>query len=119
VGLAILIPTILFRPFPWEAHTGFALVATVEGMLLLALVLYRWRRLVRGLATSTRNSYLTLIITYMFLFIVIFSGISNFGILVRQRVQLLPFLFMLIAYLAPRRTVAWRPYLTRTEKAPA
>ncbi len=112
-GFAMLIPTILFRPFPWEAHSTFAAVATIEGMILLALVLYRRRSIVRAIAMSRRNSYLSLVLVYALLFIVIFSGISNFGILVRQRVQLLPFLFMLIAYLAPPS------HLGRTGKAPA
>ncbi len=103
-GAAIAIPTVLFRPFPTEAHTTFARISSLEGMGLLALMLYRWRNVGRAIVEAARNSFLLLIVVYTMLFILAFSGaIGNFGILARQRAQVLPFVFMLIAY-EPRRT---------------
>lgn len=98
-GFAVAIPTVLFRPFPWESHSMFALIAAFEGLGLLALMAYRWRSLVTAISQTARNPYLLLILVYVLLFIFFFSAMSNFGIIARQRVQLFPFVFMWIAYL--------------------
>ncbi len=104
VGAAFAIPTILFRPFPWEAHNTFAGIAAIEGMGLLALVLYRRRSVTRAIVEVSRNSLVLLTIAYTALFIFAFSAaIGNFGIIARQRAQVLPFVFMLMAY-GTRRT---------------
>ncbi len=103
-GAAIAIPTVLFRPFPMEAHNTVARISSLEGMGLLALMLYRWRNVGGAVVAATRNSYLLLVVIYTLLFIFAFSAaIRNFGILARERAQVLPFVFMLIAY-EPRRT---------------
>ena len=101
-GLALAIPTVLFRPFPWEANNVFALVAALEGLGLFMLIVYRWRSVVAALAGSLRDGYLLMMLVYSLLFIFFFSAIANFGIIARQRVQLFPFIFMMIAYLAAR-----------------
>lgn len=101
-GALMLFPTIVFRPFPWEAHNAFSLVAALEGVILFALVVYRWRSVSKALLATPRNSYILLTVVYVLLFVFLFSAIANFGILARQRVQLLPFLFMWAAYLPGR-----------------
>src|SRR3990172_1651701 len=104
-GLALAIPTVLFRPFPWEANNVFALVAALEGLGLFMLIVYRWRSVVAALAGSLRDGYLLMMLVYSLLFIFFFSEIANFGIIARQRVQLFPFIFIMISYLSspPRR----------------
>jgi len=92
------IPTVLFRPFPWEAHRTYALFSALEGTAILVLTLVRWRSLRAAIADSRRNGFLMLIVVYVLLFTFFFSAIGNFGIIARQRVQLLPFLFMLLFY---------------------
>lgn len=102
------VPTILFRPFPWEAlranRSTFALIASLEGFGLLLLMLYRRRSVAAALAASPRNSFVLFTVIFAALFIFIFSAIANFGILARQRSTLLPLVFMWIAYLGSTPT---------------
>ncbi len=110
LGLAMAVPTILFRPFPWEVHSTYALVASLEGLGLLALMLYRRRSVGAAISNMFRNSYVLFVTVYVLLFIFFFSSIGNFGIIARQRSsQLLPFLFMWVAYMAPRQSVKPTP----------
>ncbi|MET0728078.1 MAG: hypothetical protein ABWZ76_07235 [Acidimicrobiales bacterium] len=87
---------VLFRPFPWEAGNVQALIASLEGMVLLALFVFGWRRLLGAVRAVLRTPYIVLCITYSVLFIYGFSSFTNFGILTRQRVQVLPFVLVLI-----------------------
>ncbi len=96
--VAVGVVTVLFRPFPWEAPGVLGLAAGLEGMALLALVLWRLRNVLRAWPRAFRDAYLAFDVVYISLFVFFFSLIANFGILVRQRVQLLPFLFVLLAY---------------------
>jgi hypothetical protein len=89
--------TVPFRPFPFEAHTLPALFASLEGLLLLGLFIQAIPRLRSLLGRSLRRPYLALSVAYCAGFIVAFASINNFGILVRQRTQLLPFLLVLLA----------------------
>ena len=91
---------VLFRPFPWEAHNAQSLASSVEGLLLLGLVAVSWPRWRALPLTVWRNPYLLLTIVYVVLFIVAFSSFGNFGILARQRTQVLPYFLVLLA--APR-----------------
>jgi len=96
LGLAIV--TVLFRPFPWEGHSALSLIASLEGVTLIGLVLRYRRRVGRALWDARRNAYLGFTVIYAGLFVFFFSIVSNFGILVRQRVQLLPFVFVWLVY---------------------
>lgn len=96
LGLGIV--TVLFRPFPWEAPGLLGTAAALEGVALLGLLVWRLRSVLRAWIRAFRDGYLAFVVIYVSLFVVSFSTISNFGILVRQRVQLLPFLFVLLAY---------------------
>jgi hypothetical protein len=97
VDLVHALITVPFRPFPFEGHNLQAQIAGVEGLLLLALVLAalpKFRTLPRRLL---RSPYVTLAATYSLGFVVAFSNVGNFGILTRQRAQLLPMLLVLLA----------------------
>jgi len=107
-GMLMFLPTVLIRPFPWEAHNASALLTAFEGMGLLALIIYRRRSVWAGIRGALRHSYLLLVVVYTLLFSFFFTAIANFGILARQRVQLLPFVFMLIAYLPTAPVVVRR-----------
>ena len=93
-----LAPALLFRPFPWEIRNWQAGLSAIEGAWLFALCWQRRRSLV-NLVANMRQSPL---VVYSTIFIFIFTfgiapGISNFGLLVRQRVMMLPFVFILFA----------------------
>lgn len=89
--------TVLFRPFPYEVASAATLISAVEGLLLLGLMAYSLRQVARIPALLVRNAYVAYAAAFTFMFVYVFAFISNFGILARQRTQLLPFLFVLIA----------------------
>ncbi|MDQ3932984.1 MAG: hypothetical protein M3252_09135 [Actinomycetota bacterium] len=93
----LAIATVLFRPLITEAHNTQARVAAVEGTLLLFLTIVRFPRILRGIRNLRRHSYLAFALIYALLFALAFSSFSNFGILTRERVQMFPFYFVLLA----------------------
>jgi 4-amino-4-deoxy-L-arabinose transferase-like glycosyltransferase len=89
--------TVLFRPFPWEARSSTVLVSSAEGLLLLGLTVGSWRRLRRLPHFLVRNPYVMFSFMYCALFILAFANFSNFGILARERTQMLPMVLVLLA----------------------
>ena len=87
----------MFRPFPWEAKNPIALVSSVEGLALAGLLLWsvpglfldRGQMFTRGLTLHAG--------AFISIFVFLFSAIGNFGILSRQRAQVMPFIFIFIA----------------------
>ncbi len=96
VGFALNGVTVLFRPFPFEVHNLPALLASLEGLALLILCGLSGRRLARLPRELVRRPYLTFATVYTFAFVYAFSSLVNFGILARQRSQLLPVLFVIL-----------------------
>jgi hypothetical protein len=104
IGFPAAVITTNFRPFPWEAGGLFPTLTSLEGVLLGLLIVLRRRQIVRGLARWRSNGMVLLTAAAFLAFSVILSSLSNFGLLARQRTQVLPFLFMLICMVAkPRR----------------
>lgn len=111
---------VLFRPFPWEATNAQSLIASIEGISLMLLLIAGWRRLLVAATAVIDRPYLVLAAIFIVLFVYGFSSFANFGILVRQRVQVLPFLLIPLAQ-APRRLrfsvrAAHAPALATTER---
>jgi hypothetical protein len=88
--------TVLFRPLIVEAHNSQALIAALEATFLLLISLFRWRSIMAGLLSIRRQPYLAFAFAYTGLMILALSSIANFGILARQRIQLLPILLVLL-----------------------
>jgi hypothetical protein len=88
--------TVLFRPFPWETHNGQTIVTSLEGLFLIVLTVRGWRRLRSIPGDLRREPYVAYCLGIMFTFVYAFSSFSNFGILARQRCQVLPFFLVLI-----------------------
>jgi hypothetical protein len=89
-----LVPaTILFRPHPLEAHNPQALVTALEGLALFAISVAR----LRAVGGVRRQPYAAFALAFSTLFCGAFAGVANFGVLARQRVQLLPFYMVLIS----------------------
>lgn len=90
-----MFPFLIFRPFPWEIHNATALVAAVEG---LALFVFCWKRRLnfRAVLRHWRNPFIAFILIFFVEFSLAFSAAnSNLGILVRERIMLLPLILML------------------------
>lgn len=94
--------TVLFRPFIFEAGNLQGLISAAEASLFLALTLLSLPRVVRHIGQFRRHGYLLACLAYVLLFTYFFGSIGNFGIIARQRVQVLPFLFAIIAVPAMR-----------------
>jgi hypothetical protein len=94
---------VVFRPLPWEARNLQALVASPEAKFLVGLIATSWRRIIAAVRAALDTPYLIMCATYSVLFVYGFSSFANFGILVRQRVQLLPFLLVLLCIPAQKR----------------
>jgi hypothetical protein len=99
----VAIGTVLFRPLVFEAHNDQTLAAALEGTFLLVLSLLRVPWMVAALRSIRRQPYVAMAIVYTVLFIVAFSAVANFGLLARERVQLLPLYLVLLCVSPPRK----------------
>lgn len=106
----IAVVTVLFRPFPFEVSDVAGLASSIEGMMILGWFVYSTPRLITALRSMRRLPYLLYATAFTLMFCFAFASIANFGILVRQRSQVLPFVFVLVtvktahAYSARRST---------------
>jgi hypothetical protein len=89
--------TVFFRPFPFEASNPQALASALECMFLIALFVASWKRVRSTARLFRRYPYIAFCAGYLLVFTFAFANFSNFGILARQRVQALPFLFVFLA----------------------
>jgi hypothetical protein len=88
--------SVLFRPFPFEASNGQMLLSAVEGSALLLLTLKRWRLVVGAARNWRAMPYIAVAGVFIVGFVWGFSSFGNFGILVRQRVQVYPFVLAVL-----------------------
>jgi hypothetical protein len=88
--------TVLFRPFPWESHNGQTIATAVEGLFLVVLSIRGWRRLLSIPRSLRREPFVAYSLGITLTFVFAFSSFSNFGILARQRCQVMPFFLVLI-----------------------
>ena len=88
--------TVLFRPLLFEARDIPSMVAAIEGTFLIGLCLLRYRWIATSLRMLRRRAYLLFSLVYLGVFVAAYSTIANFGILVRERVQVIPFFLVLI-----------------------
>lgn len=89
--------SVLLRPFPWEARNLNSLIAASEGLILMGLAAMSWRRIASFPKLALRRPFLVFCAGYILLFSIGFSFIGNFGILARQRVQVMPIVLILLA----------------------
>jgi hypothetical protein len=103
VGFVLAGGTVLFRPFPGEVRSAQGLLTSLEGLTLLGLCLLATRRFVRLPLEILRRPYAAFALVYTFAFVYAFSSVVNFGILARQRAQLLPLVLVLLCIPRSRR----------------
>jgi hypothetical protein len=107
--LAVL--TVMFRPYPWEAGSAQELFTSIESFAYGVLLVMSLRRLAQGLRRDRPLTIYAVVTTVVF--IALFSNFANFGILARQRTQILPFLFMLLCIPARPRPERYNSLLER------
>ncbi len=89
--------SVIYRPLPFEADNAQMMLAAAEGSLLLLLTFVALPRL-RALRGRLRmQPYLVMCMAYTAMFVYAFSNFSNFGILTRERVMVLPFVLVFLA----------------------
>jgi hypothetical protein len=87
----------LFRPLPYQISSATAAVVSVEGLALLCLIVTAWPRLKSALRLALHNGYAAFCLCYAVLFLIAFSALSNSGDLDRERIQMLPMLFVMLS----------------------
>jgi hypothetical protein len=97
LGYAEAAFTILYRPLPIESHGAEQIATALEGLFLLGLTIASWRRIVSAFGRLRSEPYVTYAIVYMLIFFFAFGTMSNFGILARQRMQVMPMFFVLLS----------------------
>ena len=93
--------TVLFRPLIVDAHNVQALISGIEGTFLLLFSVVRYKWILAAIGSIRRQPYVAFAIGYTGLFIVAFSSVANFGLLARERTQLLPFFLVLLTIPPP------------------
>ncbi|MFA5884660.1 MAG: hypothetical protein WDA60_12470 [Acidimicrobiia bacterium] len=103
--------TVLFRPFPFEANGSEQLFTALEGMTLAAITVLSVKRLLTIPRRLRAQPYVMFALTSVLLWILAFGVIANFGILARQRTQMLPYFFVLlsVAPIVTKRSAAKTP----------
>jgi hypothetical protein len=90
-------PVLMFRPFLWEVTNLTAVLASCESIMLFLVIFFRRKYLFRLLRNARSNPLVVFAISFFLIFSAVFSiSISNFGLLVRQRVMVLPLILTLI-----------------------
>jgi hypothetical protein len=97
IGFVNATVAVVFRPWPFEAHNAMAALASLEGVFLAVMFALSIRRLARLPSMLFRVPYVMFATVFSVGFIFAFASVGNFGIMVRQRVQLYPFLFVILA----------------------
>lgn len=88
--------TVLFRPFPWEVRTVPQLLASVEAVLIGTMLAAALLGLVKRRRRFERTPLTVMSVTFTLLFSAAFASLGNFGLLVRERSQVLAFVILLV-----------------------
>jgi hypothetical protein len=89
--------SVLFRPTILEADSAGNIAAALETTVVLALFVLSWKRLRNVPATAWRRPYVLFCLVYTGIFAFAWSSFANLGALARQRVQVWPFVLVLLA----------------------
>ncbi|MDX1303656.1 hypothetical protein [Photobacterium sp.] len=109
MSLPMQLFTYLLRPLPFEARSITALAASLDNLVLLAIIVYYFFSKVRSSRVKSRHSLIGNRI-FMWSYVVmswfiLASTTANLGISVRQKWMFAPILiFLLISYISSRKT---------------
>jgi hypothetical protein len=87
----------LLRPFPWEVSNPLVLLSAAEVLVFWGLLLQRRDRFALLFNLWRQSRLLRLLFPLVAVLIFFYGGfVSNLGILARQRVVILPFMFVFV-----------------------
>ncbi len=87
--------TVLFRPLPYEASSGFMAISALENSIILGAALLRIRSLGASVRNLRKEPFLLFCLLAVIMYGAVFSSFGNFGLLVRQRSLALPAFFVM------------------------
>ena len=93
-GLPQALITANFRPFPFEAGGLFPVLQSLEGVMLMGLFLVKRKEVWRAIRSWRVNAMVIMAAASILIISVELSSLANFGLLARQRTQVLPYLVM-------------------------
>lgn len=97
-GAVMGVINVLFRPFIWEARNLVAVASTIEVYSFLGIAVIRRREIVSAFRQARSYRMVAFSIVFCMLYALLLGMIvANMGIIVRQRIFLYPFLFVLFA----------------------
>jgi hypothetical protein len=88
--------TVLLRPFPWEVDSALQILASLEGIALAGLIVYRRKSIAVSLRRMRSSPFLFYCWAVTLLYAITFQAFANFGLLVRERSLVLPALYVLL-----------------------
>lgn len=94
VEYPLALPTVMFRPFIFEASDFNALLAASESSLPLGLAVVWRRQVAAAVRRAFSEPYLMVVGLYTLTFA--WASVGNLGIIARQRVQVLPLLVLFL-----------------------
>jgi hypothetical protein len=112
--------TVLLRPFPWEVQSKNQILASLEGMALVAFMVLRRRSIALSLRKLREVPFLFYAWILTLLYVLLFQAFGNFGLLVRERSIVLPALYVLLALdvrRVQRAETAWSDEASRAAMA--
>jgi len=92
-----VLPSMFLRPFLWESHNVLAALSSLETVFWLFIFIVRRRFLFSRLKSVGNDPLVLFSVLYCLAGCFLLTGMSNIGIIARQRVMLLPFLFILFS----------------------
>ena len=95
--------TVIVRPFPWESGSIPELVTALEAAFVGYLIIKGGKNTLGRVRRDRPIAIYATVATLVF--VELFSHFNNFGILARQRTQIAPFLYLLLA-LPPTKSKA-------------
>jgi hypothetical protein len=124
LGIPFAFLNMLFRPFPWEAGNVFSAAASLEMIVFWSVIIIRRKR-VKALLEQWRSTRLLRVGLPLTVLYILTLGltIGNLGIIARQRIHIMPLLFIWVEALPislaapvvalvkrkPRWTIVMRP----------
>jgi hypothetical protein len=90
--------TVLFRPFPFEAHNAQSVAVAIESMVIVGVIIVSRKRWLRALRNVRKRPYVLYCIGSILTFVYAYSSFANFGLIARQRSQIMPLLLALLLF---------------------
>lgn len=109
---------LLFRPFPWEAKSPLMLLAALDNLILIGILVVKRHNVMDTLLHLRTRPFAFFCVVLSIALAMIFSTIPNLGLLMREKTQVTPFLYIL-AFSGDRKTARRRRYTLRSETKPA